>query len=135
MAERAAKSPEKVKRGRPRNLRGEGIGRKKGTPNKATQEIRTITRELTFQNPTYVARIKAGLEKGGLPPAVELYVLESAWGKNKQVLDIAIPENPALAAARAFYESLTPEERRLALGVARRRLALATVVDVIPSGD
>jgi hypothetical protein len=121
--------------------RAAGFGRVKGTPNKATQEIRTITRALTFQNSTYVERIRKGLEKGTLEPSVEVRILEYAWGKTKQEVEITIPENPALKLARVFYDSLTPEERTLALSLAERRLALraslgaATVIDVKPNGD
>lgn len=128
-------APEKKRSPIPSGGRKAGFGRVKGTPNKATQEIRTICRELTFQNPVYVANIKKALENRTLDAAVHVRVLEYGWGKTKQEVEITVPENPALTVARAYWNSLTPEEQKIELDFVRRRRAItARIIDVTP-GD
>lgn len=111
-----------------------GYGRAKGTPNKVTVEIRKLSQSLTFDNPAYLERIRAGLENGTLDTALEIRILEYGYGKPKQEIEITVPESPAVAVARAFYEILSPEERKIQLDFVRRRRAIAsaTVVDVTP---
>jgi hypothetical protein len=114
-----------------------GFGRAKGTPNKVTKLVRTIAQEITLGNEVVVARLMAQAESGTIEPAVFNKLLEYGYGKPKQEIEITTPESPAVALARAFYESLSPEDRKTALDFARRRRALAesTVVDVTPNGN
>ena len=132
----SAEVPAKPKR-RGRDLPGRraGFGRAKGTPNKVTTIARTIARGLTLDNEKVVRAIKKKFEAGTIDPALFNKLLEYGYGKPKQEVEITIPQSPAMAIARAFYDSLSPDERRTALDLARRRraLVLAAAVDVTPN--
>jgi len=129
----AAAQPEKKKRGRP-DLPGRraGYGRAKGTPNKATKLVKDVSRAITLGNEKVVTRLKKEAENGTIEPSIFNKLLEYGYGKPKQVVEIETPNSPALEVAKAFYESLTAEQRKVALDFARRRrqLAQATVIEV-----
>lgn len=113
-----------------------GFGRAKGTPNKATKLVRAIAQEITLGNEVVVARLIAQAETGTIEPSVFNKLLEYGYGKPKQEIEITTQESPAVAIARAFWSSLSPEEKKTQLDFVRRRRALAesTVVDVTPNG-
>lgn len=111
-----------------------GIGRKKGVPNKVTKLVKDVARSLTLGNDKVVEQIRKKFENGNIDPSLFNKLLEYGYGKPKQTIEIIPPEPPALRAAREFYESLTPEQRKVALDFARRRRAIAQVIDVTP-GD
>jgi len=138
MTMKTTEAPAAKPRRRGRDLPGRrgGYGRAKGTPNKVTVEIRKLAQSLTFDNPRYLERIRLGLENGTLDTALEIRILEYAHGKPPQKIELDVPESPVVAVARAFWESLSPEERKTQLDFVRRRRALAesTIVDVIPGG-
>src|SRR5216684_7340235 len=56
-------------------------GRRKGTPNKATKEIRDLARALTTGSPAYMARLKQRLLAGKCHPSVEVALLHYAHGR------------------------------------------------------
>ena len=134
----AVKVPEKPKnRGRVMPGRRAGYGRAKGTPNKVTKIARDIARGLTLDNDKVVEQVRKKFEVGTIDPSLFNKLLEYGYGKPKQVVEIIPPANPALSAARAFYDSLSPDERKLALGFARRRRAISelNVIDVAVRSD
>lgn len=64
-------------------------GRKRGTPNKATIEIkRQLTKLFT---PAYFKDLPARLKNGSLPPAIEAKLLAYAFGEPKQLLEHSGP--------------------------------------------
>jgi hypothetical protein len=62
-------------------------GRRRGTPNLATIEIRTFTRDL-FSRPKVQARIIRMAEAGKLAPAVFVAFLQYAYGKPVEKLEL-----------------------------------------------
>ena len=58
-------------------------GRKKGTPNKATTEARTLCRNLVSDE-EYRRRFRDRFVKGQLPPRLESMVWQYAYGKPRQ---------------------------------------------------
>lgn len=67
------------------NLR-KGGGRPKGTPNKATAEIRALAQALFDQD--YWQRCKQRLQSGRIAPAVESKLLAYAYGEPKQSVSV-----------------------------------------------
>lgn len=61
-------------------------GRQKGTPNKSTLEIRTLLDKLF--DASYFTGLRARLDEGKLPPAVEAKLLAYRYGEPKQSMDI-----------------------------------------------
>lgn len=55
-------------------------GRQKGTPNKATAEVKALCQALV-SDATYQASFKKRWARGDLPPAVECMVWHYAYGK------------------------------------------------------
>lgn len=62
-------------------------GRKRGTPNKVTQEIREVTQGLFDEG--YWANVKTRISEGKLAPAVECRLLGYAFGEPKQQHEIS----------------------------------------------
>jgi hypothetical protein len=81
MADRISRPP-----GRPKGTPKTG-GRSKGTPNKATVEVRTLCQRL-IEDPEYQTRFKARLLEGALPPGVEQMVWGYAYGKPKETVEL-----------------------------------------------
>ena len=76
-----------VKRvGRPKGSAKTG-GRKKGTPNKATVEAKSLCRRLV-QDEEYRRGFEQRLRSGELPPALEAMVWHYAWGKPKEQVSL-----------------------------------------------
>ena len=65
-------------------------GRRKGTPNKVTAEVRDAARRLF--NDEYWASVKARLDQGKLAPAVECKLLAYAYGEPKQTHEHSGPD-------------------------------------------
>lgn len=68
-------------------LKRGGPGRKPGTPNKTTLEIREAAQQLF--DPAYFAQLKARLDSGKIAPAVECKLLAYAYGEPKQSIDVS----------------------------------------------
>jgi hypothetical protein len=75
----------------PRSLanlkRGGQQGRTKGTPNKVTQEVREVARQLV-EGRDYRAALQAKLDAGKLHPAVETMLWHYAYGKPKETVQV-----------------------------------------------
>ena len=61
-------------------------GRPKGAQNKVTKEIRALSAALFDEK--YWRRTKIRLNKGTLPPQIEVKLLAYAYGEPKQTLDV-----------------------------------------------
>lgn len=64
-------------------------GRRKGTPNKATKEIRDLARALTTGSPAYMARLKRRLVAGKCHPSVEVALLHYAHGRPPEKIEVS----------------------------------------------
>ena len=90
-------------RGDPRRPKGIGTtgGRKKGTPNKSTVELREFFSSV-LNDPAYRARLLARAKLGTLPPPVEIALWHYAVGKPKETidqhLDVSVKQTPESAA-------------------------------------
>ena len=62
-------------------------GRKKGTPNKATKEIKTFARKC-LSRPEYIASLKRRLDKGDAPH-METLLHHYAYGKPREGVDFS----------------------------------------------
>ncbi len=69
---------------RTRGLRRGGPGRRKGIPNKTTQEVRTAAQRLV-NDKRYRARLRRRLIDGTAAPAVEVLMWHYAYGKPKDI--------------------------------------------------
>jgi hypothetical protein len=69
-------------------------GRQKGTPNKATREVRELARRLV-EDPEYQLKLKARLD-AGQASALELLLWHYAYGKPKEAVELtAIGTSPS----------------------------------------
>lgn len=73
---------------RPGEPRPANAGRKKGSPNKATAQMKTICARL-IEDPLYEASLKKRLHAGELAPAVECLLLHYYAGKPKDELEVS----------------------------------------------
>jgi hypothetical protein len=62
-------------------------GRRKGTPNKATVEAKTVCNRLV-DDPVYQATLQRRLRAGKLAPAVECMLWHYAKGKPKEQIEV-----------------------------------------------
>jgi hypothetical protein len=69
--------------------RGGSPGRPKGVPNKATKEVKELSRRLVL-DPEYQQKLKQRLLKGTLTPAVEVLLWHYAFGKPKDTVDLNV---------------------------------------------
>ena len=69
--------------------RGGSPGRPKGVPNKATKEVKELSRRLVL-DPEYQQKLKQRLLKGTLTPVVECLLWHYAFGKPKDTLDLNV---------------------------------------------
>lgn len=67
--------------------RGGQPGRTKGTPNKVTQEVRTLAQNL-LQRPAYVQKLQHDIDARKLHPAVETMLWHYAYGKPKETVQV-----------------------------------------------
>lgn len=73
-------------KGHPQNLRRGGApGRKAGVPNKATREFKVAAREFV-ESPAYRTSAERRMTNGKAPH-LELFFLQHAYGKPKEVTD------------------------------------------------
>ena len=72
------------KRGEPRPAHG---GRKKGTPNRATQEVRELAQEF-LSDPAYRQNLMRRCQQGKLAPAVEVMLWQYGYGKPADKLEV-----------------------------------------------
>ena len=64
-------------------------GRRKGTPNKVTAEVRVVCAAI-LDDPTYRTNLTARARAGTLAPAVEAMLWHYAFGKPKESLDVTV---------------------------------------------
>jgi acyl-CoA-binding protein len=69
---------------------GNPAGKKPGTVNKVTRDIREFAREC-LESPDYVRRLKGRLE-AGKAPHMETLLAHYAYGKPKDVVEINTPK-------------------------------------------
>ena len=77
-----------TRRGRKKGTPKTG-GRKMGTPNKATIEIKEIARSLV-DGPVYRHNLERRLKSGRLAPAMEQTLWAYAYGKPKDTTDLTV---------------------------------------------
>ena len=94
-------------RGRPKGAPRTG-GRKKGTPNKATREIREASQAL-LENPAYIAALKTRLREG-TAGAVEPLLYHYAYGKPKETIEHNVPMAPVVIDLLQPGEGLKPRD-------------------------
>jgi hypothetical protein len=82
-------------------------GRKKGTPNKATREIREVAVGL-LEDPDYQRRLRTRLLGGKLPPQIESLLFHYAYGKPRET--VAVAANPSLAELLRLAHTLPDSE-------------------------
>ena len=63
-------------------------GRRKGTPNRTTREVREFAQRL-LTDPVYEARLKERLFAGELAPHLEGLLWAYGWGKPKDTIDLS----------------------------------------------
>ena len=76
------------RRGRPKGIPKTG-GRQKGTPNKATVEVRTWARRVV-EDPQVQARTLDLAREGRLAPAIHIELLHCAYGKPRETTDLNV---------------------------------------------
>jgi hypothetical protein len=86
---------------------GNPKGRQKGVPNKATKEIRELARALFDE--AYWKRVKARIDSGDLPPALEQTFLAYGYGKPKETVEVSGPDGAPIESVVQFY---VPENAR-----------------------
>lgn len=83
-----------------------GAGRRAGTPNKSTVEIREITRRLFDED--YWASVKHRLNRGKLAPAIESKLLSYLYGEPSQTVDVPALSEMAEALSRKVIHQHYP---------------------------
>lgn len=93
------------RRGRPKGLPKTG-GRKRGTANKVTADVRQAAQAL-LGHTTYVKTLTKRLNSGKIAPAVETMIWHYAHGKPKEsvALDATVTHKPAQAMTTAELEA------------------------------
>jgi hypothetical protein len=76
----------KKPRGKPFEKGDPRAGRPKGTPNKATAEIRDLARSL-LSRPGYLRHMERQLDEGKLPPPILVMLHHYAYGKPKETVE------------------------------------------------
>jgi len=92
-----------------KNLTRKGRGRPKGAVNKTTQAIATLARELTFENPEYVRRLRERLA-AGKAPHMETLLAYYGYGKPADKLRLEDNRKPTLLNI-GLVPQLPPGER------------------------
>jgi len=82
-------------RGKPFVKGDKRAGRPPGLLNKATLEVREATRAMVDE-PGYLAKLKARLDSGTLPPAIEAMLWYYAYGKPKERVEVTGQDGNAL---------------------------------------
>ena len=95
---------------------GNAKGRRKGTPNKATQEIRDFARSV-LEDPKYRASVLRLARKGLLPSHLETALYAYAYGKPTERLEIS---NPDFVNVAELAGMLNPQEQQIVLAALRR---------------
>jgi hypothetical protein len=98
---RAGNATPVKRRGRPFEVGNSFGGRPKGVPNKVTQDIRQLARQLVEQ-PEAQARLAAGMRDGTLPVPIQIELLRHAYGVPKQ--SVAVEMNYATASTESLVE-------------------------------
>lgn len=62
-------------------------GRTKGTPNKATAEVRALALTL-LKDPAYLAKLTTRLQTGEIAPHVEILLWHYAYGKPTEHIEV-----------------------------------------------
>jgi adenine C2-methylase RlmN of 23S rRNA A2503 and tRNA A37 len=67
-----------------------GQGRKSGVPNKATLEVKEFCRGL-INDEIYQKKLRARMQSGKIPPAVEALMWHYAYGKPTETVEVQTP--------------------------------------------
>ena len=90
-------------------------GRRPGAPNRATREIRGVSRAL-LEDPAYVESLQCRLREGNAPH-MEVLLHHYAYGKPKDVVEQTGPPNTSSFASRSLGRrgsQISPPVRRRA---------------------
>jgi len=128
---------------RPKGDRYPGSGRKKGTPNRISVELRTLVTELV-NDVDYQHKLRADFRARRVHPAIEALIWNHSLGKPKETVQLTgdLSVNARLAEERAEFqaldladlEELAAESQRLvdrAVALARARRGLPAPLDVV----
>ena len=131
----------------PKGTRYPGAGRKPGTPNKISVEVRQLVSELV-NNVAYQHKLRADFQRRKVHPTIEALIWTYHLGKPKQTIDVTatVDVNARLAEEKAIFatldvgdlEQLAAESQALvdrALALSRARLAAAIPQDVVVEGE
>jgi hypothetical protein len=88
-------SPKGKPRGKPFKPGERTAGRQKGTPNKATIEVKEAAR-LLVEDESYRKNLQARLKSGECAPAVESMLWHYAYGKPKEMVELTGPNGSPL---------------------------------------
>lgn len=100
-----------------------GFGRKKGTPNKATVQIREITRALTLGNKRVIKRLKKQCLDGTINPIIFIKLLEYGYGKVKQTVEVEPGDSSGIKElANAMKQNLSKDELRQMAELTRKAM-------------
>jgi hypothetical protein len=84
-------------------------GRKKGTPNKVTVEVKQLCSELVT-DPAYLSKLKKRLHAGKLAPGVENTLWHYAFGKPKETVEHSgLGGEPIALIQRVIVDAAHPE--------------------------
>ncbi len=108
--------------GRPFAKGNRGGGRKKGVPNKATQEIKEFARNFLMSE-EYRESLKRRV-LGGEAPHMEVLLHHYGFGKPKTSVEVSVPPGPPLGQLAAV---MTKEELRFIYELGKRLRGLAPV--------
>lgn len=95
-------------------LKRGGPGRTKGVPNKATVEVRELSRSLVNDD-DYLVKLRAQLRAGRCAPAVESMLWHYAYGKPKDTIEHTGPDGAPLHPPVALIPTRLLEELETAL--------------------
>jgi len=99
-------------------------GRTKGTPNKATREVKTFCASL-LESARYQRQLRERVHKGTLPPALEAMLWHYAYGVPRQT--VAEPKSTTSDLVRALEQTVEQARRAIAC---LRKTTIAARTDV-----
>lgn len=112
---------------RPQNRhlkKGGQPGRPKGQPNIATREMKALARQLTTENPKYVAKLRQRLESGRCHPTIEAAMLYYGHGKPKETVKVEAPNERVVSLLVVLQNLSTDTLRDLKMAYLQNRPAI-----------
>ena len=83
-------------------------GRRKGTPNKATREVKTFCASI-LERARYQRQLRERIHKGTLPHAVEAMIWHYAYGVPKQTVAVESKAWPMFVLPGATLPAMSPD--------------------------